>query len=66
MIEIRIDSHCQAWGQCVFDLPKVFELENGERVRWRYITDDENIESVKRAAHNCPNRAISFVEGYKD
>jgi ferredoxin len=50
----------------VFDLPKVFELENGERVRWRYITDDENIESVKRAAHNCPNRAISFVEGYKD
>ncbi len=64
MIEVRIDSHCQAWGQCVFDSPKVFDLEDGERVRWRYLAEDSLLDSLKRAERNCPNRAISLVENY--
>jgi ferredoxin len=65
MIEVRINKDCQAWGQCVFDSPEVFGLEDGERVKWRYVVEDSKLLSVKQAERNCPNRAISVVENYE-
>lgn len=65
MIEVRINKDCQAWGQCVFDAPDVFSLEDGERTKWRYVVEDSLLLSVKNAERNCPNRAISVVEKYE-
>lgn len=65
MIEVRINSECQAWGQCIFDAPQVFNLEDGERKKWRYVAEDQMLADLKRAERNCPNRAISIVENYE-
>ena len=65
MIEVRINKDCQAWGQCIFDSPEVFSLEDGERTKWRYVVEDSLLLSVKNAERNCPNRAISIVENYE-
>ena len=64
MIEVRINGDCQAWGQCVFDAPDVFGLKDSERETWRYVVSDDKLVQIKQAVKNCPNRAISIVEGY--
>lgn len=64
MIEVRINKDCQAWGQCVFDSPEVFGLDDGERVNWRYVVSDDKLPTVELAVRNCPNRAISIVKDY--
>jgi ferredoxin len=60
MIEIKINRDCQAWGQCVFDAPEVFDLVESERKTWKYKVDDSLLEKVTEARTHCPNRAISF------
>lgn len=62
MIEVKISKACQAWGQCVFDAPEIFNLVDSERKTWKYKTEDSMIDKVKLAASHCPNRAISFKE----
>lgn len=64
MIEVRINKDCQSWGQCVFDAPEVFDLKDGDRETWRYVASDDKLSSIRLAVKNCPNRAISIVEGY--
>jgi ferredoxin len=59
-ISIKINKDCQAWGQCVFDAPEVFDLVESERKTWKYVVDDSLLEKVKMAHSHCPNRAISF------
>lgn len=60
MIEIKINRDCQAWGQCVFDAPEVFDLVESERKTWKYTVDDSLLAKVTEARTHCPNRAISF------
>jgi len=62
MIEITIGKACQAWGQCVFDAPEIFELVESERKTWKYTAPDYLKDKVIIAASHCPNRAISFKE----
>jgi ferredoxin len=62
VIEIKISNGCQAWGQCVFDAPEVFDLVSSERKTWKYLAEDSLFEKVSKAAAHCPNRAISFTE----
>lgn len=62
MIEVRVSKSCQSWGQCIFDAPNVFDLEDSERKTWKYLVDDSNIDAIKMAQSHCPNRAISFIE----
>jgi ferredoxin len=60
MIEIKINRDCQAWGQCVFDAPEVFDLFESERKTWKYTVEDSLLDKVTEARTHCPNRAISF------
>jgi ferredoxin len=60
MIKVKINYDCQAWGQCVFDAPEVFDLVDSERKTWNYSVKDELIDKVSLAVSHCPNRAISF------
>jgi ferredoxin len=62
MIKVIIDKSCQAWGQCVFDAPEVFDLVNSERKTWQYVVNDNLEEKVMIASRHCPNEAISFIK----
>jgi ferredoxin len=62
MIEVKISKSCQAWGQCVFDAPNVFDLVDSERKTWKYTVDNSELDRIKQAQSHCPNRAISFSE----
>lgn len=60
MIKVKISRDCQAWGQCVFDAPEVFDLVDSDRKTWSYDADDDLLEKITEARTHCPNRAISF------
>ncbi len=62
MIDIKISKRCQSWGQCIFDMPEVFQLVNGERKTWEYSVDNSLKDRVISAASHCPNDAISYTE----
>jgi ferredoxin len=62
MIQINISHACQSWGQCVFDAPDTFKLEDSERTVWKYTASSNDKAKIKLAAIHCPNRAISFRE----
>lgn len=59
-INIKISKDCQAWGQCVFDAPEVFDLVDSDRKTWKYVVDNSMLEQIETAKGHCPNRAISF------
>lgn len=61
LIKVSIGKACQAWGQCVFDAPEVFSLENSERKVWSYIVEDAFEEKLMLAKSHCPNSAINLV-----
>jgi ferredoxin len=65
LIEVRVNGDCQAWGQCIFDAPDVFDLKDGDRETWRYVVSDDKLLQVTQAAKNCPNAAISLVTDYE-
>ncbi len=60
MIKVKINYDCQAWGQCVFDAPEVFDLVDSERKTWNYNVEDNLLDKISLAVSHCPNRAISF------
>ena len=61
MIKVIINKSCQAWGQCIFDAPEVFDLINSERKTWEYLVDDTLESKVMLALNHCPNSAISIT-----
>lgn len=60
LIKVSIGKSCQSWGQCVFDSPDVFSLEDGERKVWSYVVEDSMEESILIAKSHCPNNAINI------
>lgn len=60
MIKVKVNYNCQAWGQCVFDAPEVFDLVDGERKTWEYYSSNNLLHKIESAKNHCPNRAISF------
>ncbi len=59
-IKVQITKDCQAWGQCVFDAPEVFDLVDSDRKTWKYVAEDSLLDKIKTAQTHCPNRAILF------
>lgn len=60
MIKVKISKNCQSWGQCVFDAPNIFQLEDSERKTWSYDADDSELDNILTAQSHCPNRAIKI------
>ena len=52
-------STCQNMGQCVYEAPEVFSLD--EQGRLQYVADVENslLEQVEASAMLCPTQSIS-------
>ena len=63
MLKINVDMEkCQHYGQCVFDAPNVFRLNDDDKLEYEATADDSERENVQLAIDICPMQAISFVE----
>ncbi|MFE7263781.1 ferredoxin [Streptomyces sp. NPDC057592] len=55
-------TRCQAYAQCVFLAPKMFELHGEEALLYRQEVPDEQLGRVRQAAAACPVQAILVGE----
>lgn len=63
MLKIDVDmDKCQHYGQCVFDAPTVFSLNDDDKLEYAATADDSERENVERAVEICPMQAIRLVE----
>jgi ferredoxin len=63
MLKIDVDMEkCQHYGQCVFEAPKVFLLNQDDKLEFQSRADDIELENVKRAVDICPMQAINFTK----
>ena len=63
MLKINVDMEkCQHYGQCVFDAPNVFRLNDQDKLEYEATADDSERDNVQLAIDICPMQAISFVE----
>jgi ferredoxin len=63
MLKIDVDmDKCQHYGQCVFDAPNVFRLNDDDKLEYSATADDSERENVERAVDICPMQAIRIVE----
>ncbi|MFI2765802.1 ferredoxin [Streptomyces echinatus] len=45
---------CQAYAQCVFLAPQMFELHGEESLLYRQDVPDDQLDHVRQAAAACP------------
>ena len=63
MIKIDVDmSQCQNYGQCVFEAPTIFHLNDDDKLEYLAEADDNLRGEVENAVDVCPMQAIRIVE----
>lgn len=63
MITVKVDMDlCQNYGQCVFEAPKVFHLNDEDKLEYVAEVDDSERDNVENAVDVCPMQAIRIVE----
>ncbi|WP_394768995.1 ferredoxin [Lacisediminihabitans sp.] len=63
MIKIQVDmTLCQHYGQCVFEAPNVFHLNDDDKLEYLAEADDSERDNVESAVDVCPMQAIRIVE----
>lgn len=63
MIRVQVDwNRCQHYGQCVFEAPNIFRLNDEDRLEHEATADESERSNVEAAVDVCPMRAISIVE----
>ena len=63
MIKINVDmTKCQHYGQCVFEAPNVFKLNEDDKLESTATADDSERDNVEAAIDICPMQAITIVE----
>ena len=63
MITIDVDmDKCQHYGQCVFEAPDIFRLNDDDKLEFVATADDSRRGDVESAVDVCPMQAISIVE----
>ena len=62
-IKIEVDMNkCQHYGQCVFEAPNIFKLNNDDKLEYVAEADDSERANVEAAIDVCPMQAIFIVE----
>jgi ferredoxin len=62
-MKINVDmDKCQHYGQCVFEAPEVFKLNNDDKLEYLAEADDSQLENVEAAMDVCPMQAIFIVK----
>ena len=63
MIKIEVDmALCQHYGQCVFEAPNLFKLNDDDKLEYHAEADDSERDNVESAVDVCPMQAIRIVE----
>ncbi len=63
MIKVHVDMQkCQHYGQCVFEAPNVFKLNEDDKLEYTATADDSERDNVEAAIDICPMQAITIVE----
>jgi len=63
VIKIDVDmSQCQHYGQCVFEAPTIFHLNDDDKLEYLAEADDNLRGEVENAVDVCPMQAIRIVE----
>ncbi len=63
MIKIDVDMYqCQHYGQCVFEAPNIFQLNDDDKLEYLAEADDSERANVESAVDVCPMQAIRIVE----
>ena len=61
MIKITVDMDaCQHYGQCCFEAPDVFALDDDGKITYVSEVADERRDDVESAADVCPMQAIEI------
>jgi len=62
-MKIKVDmDKCQHYGQCVFEAPEIFRLNNSDKLEYLAEADDSQRANVESARDVCPMQAIFIVE----
>jgi ferredoxin len=63
MIKINVDMNkCQHYGMCVFEAPKVFKLNEDDKLEYMATAEDSELANVEAAIDVCPMQAIFLVD----
>jgi ferredoxin len=53
---------CQHYGQCVFEAPDIFRLNEDDKLEYTAVADDSERANIEAAVDVCPMQAIRIVE----
>ena len=60
-MKITVDmDKCQHYGQCTFEAPTVFALNDDDKLEYVGEVDDALADQVEAAAEVCPMQAIEI------
>jgi ferredoxin len=63
MIKVEVDMEkCQHYGQCVFEAPTVFKLNEDDKLEYVGEVDDSERNNVEAAVDICPMQAIRIAQ----
>ncbi len=61
-MKITVDmDKCQHYGQCTFEAPTVFALNDDGKLEYQGEVDDSLADQVEAAADVCPMQAIEIA-----
>lgn len=59
-VKITVDmDKCQHYGQCVFEAPDVFRLNDDGKLEYEGSADESRRADIESAADVCPMQAIT-------
>jgi ferredoxin len=62
-MKIKVDmKECQHYGQCVFEAPNLFRLNENDKLEYIAEADESERKNVENAVDVCPMQAISIVD----
>jgi ferredoxin len=63
MIKVEVDmTKCQHYGQCVFEAPDVFKLNDEDKLEYVAEVDESELDNVEAAVDICPMQAIRIAQ----
>lgn len=63
---ISVDNdRCEVYGICVWEAPRLFQLDKDGRLRYRRQLEDGDTDQAVSAARSCPMQAI-VLRGMSD
>lgn len=63
MIKVEVDmTKCQHYGQCVFEAPDVFKLNEQDKLEYVAEVDASELDNVEAAVDICPMQAIRVAQ----